>query len=84
MITDKLHEMTKGCKKKILEWDCDDAFIATKQALREMRELKLANYVKMFMLKMDASNTGLGAVLLQEDEEGKRWIRYSGHQISWH
>ena len=38
-----------------------------------MKELILPNYEKMFLLKTDASNSELGAALLQQDAEG-RWV----------
>ncbi|KAI5170494.1 hypothetical protein PAEPH01_1480, partial [Pancytospora epiphaga] len=40
-------------------------FEAMKDTLRGMQELALPNYNKPFMLRSDASNLGLGAVLLQ-------------------
>jgi hypothetical protein len=42
-----------------------------KRALREASNLKLPEFDKKFTLKTDASKTGLGAVLLQENSEGK-------------
>jgi hypothetical protein len=34
--------------------------------------LKLPDYKREFIVKTDASNTGIGAVLLQENERGER------------
>ena len=50
-----------------------DKFIEIKNRLQEMKELMLPNYEKAFMLKTDASNSGLGAALLRQDAEG-RWV----------
>ncbi|KRH92660.1 hypothetical protein M153_3720000173 [Pseudoloma neurophilia] len=42
-----------------------------KLKIKEMENMNLSNYDKPFILKTDASNTGLGAVLFQEGENGK-------------
>jgi transposase InsO family protein len=49
------------------------AFVDTRRALREAKKLKLTEFDKRFTLKTDASRTGLGAVLLQENKEGS-WV----------
>ena len=43
-----------------------------KRQLGNMKILLLPRYNREFMLRTDASNTGLGAVLLQQDEN-KEW-----------
>ncbi|MGL4336186.1 MAG: ribonuclease H family protein [Turicibacter sp.] len=43
-----------------------DNFYKTKQAILTMQRIVLPNYDKGFVLKTDASNVGLGAVLMQE------------------
>ena len=57
--------------KVILSWKAKEAFNLLKQALLHAPVLKFADYSKPFMLEMDASSDGLGAVLLQEGEDGK-------------
>jgi RNase H-like domain found in reverse transcriptase/Reverse transcriptase (RNA-dependent DNA polymerase) len=59
--------------KRHWEWsmEMEKSFIKVKTALREARGLRLPDYNKEFTLKTDASNTGLGAVLLQKDEGGR-------------
>lgn len=71
--TEKLSDGLRG-KGKNWTWtsDMEREFNAMKIELRGMKKLLLANYDKEFMLRTDASNTGLGAVLLQQD---KRIIR---------
>ena len=48
-----------------------EAFSLLKQALLQAPVLKFVDYSKPFMLETDASSDGLGAVLLQEGEDGK-------------
>ncbi|KAM0685113.1 hypothetical protein COBT_003678 [Conglomerata obtusa] len=49
----------------------EDAFMDLKYAIRKIKNFKLPEYNKQFVLKTDASNTGLGAVLLQKDEKNR-------------
>ncbi|ELQ74547.1 hypothetical protein, LTR Retrotransposon [Trachipleistophora hominis] len=60
-------------QKGALIWneDMTEAFAELKLRLINARNLKLAEFEKKFTLKTDASNTGLVAVLLQEDKNGK-------------
>ena len=48
-----------------------EAFNLLKQALLKAPVLKFTNSSKPFVLEMDTSSDGLGAVLLQEGEDGK-------------
>ena len=57
--------------KVVLSQKAKEAFNLLKQALLQAPVLKFADYSKPFMLKTDASFNGLGAVLLQEGEDGK-------------
>ena len=57
--------------KVILSWKAKEAFSLLKQALLQAPVLKFMDYSKPFMLETYASSDGLGAVLLQEGEDGK-------------
>ena len=60
----KAHKVTLSQKAR-------EAFQLLKWALLEALVLKFADYSKPFVLETDASLDGLGAVLLQEGEDGK-------------
>ena len=57
--------------KVVLSWKAKEAFSLLKQALLQAPVLKFVDYLRPFMLETDASSDGLGAVLLQEEEDGK-------------
>ena len=57
--------------KVVLSQKAKEAFSLLKQALLQAPVLKFTDYLKPFMLETDASSDGLGAVLLQEGEDGK-------------
>ena len=68
------HLAREGASRK-LEWvllskDALEAFQVLKQACMRSRILAFADYMKAFLLKMDASKEGLGAVLLQKQADG--------------
>ena len=64
-----------ACKLKahkvVLSWKAKEAFSLLKQALLQAPVLKFMDYSKPFVLETDASSDRLGAVLLQEGEDGK-------------
>ena len=57
--------------KVVLSQKAKEAFSLLKQALLQAPVLKFMDYSKPFMLETDVSSDGLGAVLLQEGEDGK-------------
>ena len=57
--------------KVVLSWKAKEAFSLLKQVLLQAPVLKFVDYSKPFALETDASSEGLGAVLLQEGEDGK-------------
>ena len=72
-------------KKKEVQWtpECQEAFEALKEHCCTTPVLAYDNYKKPFRLHTDASNLGLGAVLYQQDENGKnRVIAYTSRTLS--
>ena len=57
--------------KVVLSQKAKEAFHLLKQALLQAPVLKFTDYLRPFMLETDASSDRLGAVLLQEGEDGK-------------
>ena len=57
--------------KVVLSQKAKESFSLLKQALPQAPVLKFTDYSKPFILETDASSNGLGAVLLQEGEDGK-------------
>lgn len=65
--------LTKLCSPKVpFEWsvECQHAFESAKSLLCSTPVLAAPNFSRPFKLEVDASATGAGAVLLQDDEEG--------------
>lgn len=53
--------------------EMETEFGSLKNVLRNLGKLKIADYDKEFLLKTDASNIGMGEVLLQENSKGE-WV----------
>ena len=68
-----------------MQWtpEYQEAFEALKEHCCTTLVLAYADYKKPFRLHTDASNLGLGAVLYQQDENGKnRVITYASRTLS--
>ncbi|XP_070174274.1 uncharacterized protein [Littorina saxatilis] len=67
-----LTNLTKGKKFEAIEWTpaCQEAFECLKETLVSQPVVRLPDPEKAFVLRTDASDVGLGAVLLQADEKG--------------
>ena len=65
-----LTDLTKADYKRGFVWtkECQEAFDLLKQLLTEAPVLKIPDYSKPFVMVTDASQVGLGGVLLQEDQ----------------
>lgn len=70
-ITEALYEALKEERQWYWNENMERAFVRVKEELLKVKKLKLPEYNKEFILETDASNTGLGAVLLQRDESGR-------------
>lgn len=83
IIAKLLHCLTeKTCK---FEWDynCQEAFDKLRQKLVSAPILAFPDYTKAFILDTDASDTCIGAVLSQLDDEGaKRVVAYASCTLS--
>ncbi|KYO46394.1 hypothetical protein Y1Q_0006949 [Alligator mississippiensis] len=79
--TAPLHELTKKGSLDPVVWKqgCQEAFDTLKAALVKQLILKVPLHDKPFYVATDASDVGLGAVLLQEHEETRHSVVY----LSW-
>ena len=83
------HLAREGAGRK-LEWvslsnDTLEAFQALKQACMNSPVLAFADYMKDFLLKMDASKEGLGAVLSQKQVDGQfHPVAYGSQALTAH
>ena len=83
----KLYEGGKHGKQRgksvKCDWsrECHNAFEALKQALTSPPVLAYPVYVKTFIVEVDASNEGLGAVLSQEPDRKVRPIAYASRAL---
>ena len=74
-----LTDLLKGKINKLC-WNsvAEDAFENLKKEFKSIQNIKILDRQKKIVLRTDASRTGIGAVLLQEDKEGKlrpvRWL----------
>ena len=75
-IASPLTELLKKNKPFIWGKDCDIAFSALKDFLSKSPVLRSPNFDKEFTMSCDASNSGIGAVLLQESEGTLHPIAY--------
>ena len=67
-----LTDLTKGRKPTKIEWNesCEDSFRDLKSALQVAPVLRPPHWDERFLLQVDASNRGLGAILSQVDIKG--------------
>ncbi|XP_076434600.1 uncharacterized protein LOC143274616 [Babylonia areolata] len=78
-----LTEKTRGKEPTKVSWspECQKAFDSLKDALVSAPILQLPDQSKPFVLRTDASGTGLGAVLLQEHEGMLRPVAYASKKL---
>lgn len=78
-----LYELIKKSQPNNVRWEIchQDAFEKLKEALSTRPILKLPDMSKDFVLQVDASEVGLGAVLMQY-KDGKRWpVLYASKKL---
>ena len=72
----------KGCPNELLWTDAQEiAFTNLKQSLVKFPILKLPNLSEPFILKTVASNRGIGAVLLQYEQDKKLPVAYASRKL---
>lgn len=80
-----LHDLTKGGKKsKEIMWskEADMAFLALKTALTSTPILSVPDFSKEFSVQCDASNKGVGAVLIQVFDSIEKPIAYTSRKLT--
>jgi hypothetical protein len=83
-ITSPLTDMVKKGKPNQVVWteEADQALDTVKKTLSSHPILRLPDFDKPFILRTDASGTGLGAVLMQE-VDGKNFpVRYASRKLN--
>ena len=78
-----LTELTKGKAPERVNWgpDQDEAFQELKRRLVEPPILQIADFNRGFILKVDASDHALGAVLVQEIEGREFPVAYASRKL---
>ncbi|KAJ8348858.1 hypothetical protein SKAU_G00274470 [Synaphobranchus kaupii] len=71
-----LHRLTDKCRPFVWQEEQSMAFDQLRAALTEAPVLAYPDTQRPFIVDTDASNTGVGAVLSQEDEDGERVVAY--------
>ncbi len=78
-----LTDLTRKGKPKCVIWTAKEqaAFDSLKDSITSAPILRLPDFGKQFTLRCDASNTGLGAILLQEHDDGVFPIAYASRKL---
>ena len=83
-LTAPLSDLTKNGKPDIVQWndDLQEMFEEINTRLCNAPVLKLPDFDKDFVLRTDASDTGLGAVLLQKHGETVFPTAYASNKLT--
>ena len=83
MHAETLTQQGKKTVARKLLWtaDCEKAFNTLKKRLTSAPVLTFADFTKPFILHVDASNEGLGAVLSQEVDQKLRVVAYASRRL---
>nr|XP_054770320.1 uncharacterized protein LOC129278127 [Lytechinus pictus] len=79
----RLTDKTRNREPNQLKWTAEEeaAFKVLKESLTQSPILCLPDVQKKFILRTDASSTGLGAVLLQEHDGEKQPVAYASRKL---
>ncbi|KAL8583208.1 hypothetical protein ACOMHN_053721 [Nucella lapillus] len=79
-----LTDLTKKGKFDKVEWteECEKSFVELKEKLTSKPIVVLPDKEKQYVLRTDASDSGLGAVLLQETEGDLQPVAYASKKLS--
>jgi hypothetical protein len=82
-IASPLSDLTKKGRANMVQWEAsqEQAFQALKRSLAQYPILRLPDLSKQFSVRTDASDTGIGAVLLQEHGEDKFPVMYVSRKL---
>ena len=82
-VASPLTDLTKKGKPNKVCWgeSQETAFVSLKKALVNAPVLKLPDFCKEFILQTDASDTGIGAILLQEEGNVRMPVSYASRKL---
>ena len=82
-LTAPLSDLTKGDSPKQITWseECDSALTKIQEFLSSSPILILPDLEKEFVVRTDASNSGVGAVLLQEKDDLLHPVLYASRKL---
>ena len=81
-IASPLHHLTQAGRRWLWTEECDRAFLRLKQELASTPILVFPDFEKKFILDVDASGEGLGAVLSQSLDGSEHVIAYASRTLS--
>ena len=83
-IATRLSDPTRKGLPKRVRWDesLEKAFVTLRESLLRRPVLRLPDHAKPFVLRMEASNCGLGAALMQEHDEKYYPVAYGGKKLT--
>ncbi|KAG7305634.1 hypothetical protein JYU34_009728 [Plutella xylostella] len=85
IIAAPLHELTKGGKKGgLIQWnkEAEESFLKLKTALTTTPVLSCPDFNKEFSIQCDASNKGIGAVLIQVVHGIEKPVAYTSRKLT--
>ncbi|VDI63075.1 Hypothetical predicted protein, partial [Mytilus galloprovincialis] len=82
-IASPLTDLTKKGQPNQVRWEAihERAFSSLKNALVKAPVLKLPNFSQVFILQTDASDNGIGAILLQDEDNIRLPVSYASKKL---